>query len=127
MDRDSEAELVEAVAHGRVRQGAAGRAGEHQPRRVIVWLPLAPLGDRRLGLAHTRRACSLKGMRWSRPAFMRSAGMVQTVRSSFNSSQRIPRTSPDRLALRINSLSASRTSRIPRDISMAAIAWETSP
>jgi hypothetical protein len=53
-----------------------------------------------------------RGTRCSRPAFIRSAGMVHTASSRLTSDQVAPRTSPDRVAVRIANSTARAASHL---------------
>src|SRR4051812_33029381 len=80
---------------GHHRKGAVGlHARKHEVRTASIALS-------------TATARSENGTRWTRPAFIRSAGTVQTRASRSISCHRAPSTSPERAATRIANSSAA--------------------
>ena len=58
-------------------------------------------------LSRTASAAPLSGTRCSRPFFILAAGTVQVAESRSTSSQRAPRTSPERQAVKVRNSMAS--------------------
>ena len=72
-------------------------------------------------VASNAMARSVSGMVWSRPAFIRPAGMVHSFASRSNSAHVAPVTSPVRAAVRIVNSSAARLMLLPvRSVDMNA-------
>ena len=87
------------------------------------WRPGNTKSETRISssLSRISTARSLSGTRCSRPAFIRRAGMVQTRASRSISLQRAPRTSPERVAVRMaNSSARAATTSLSRSLAMKA-------